>query len=69
MQVEHVEEGLSSKDAFMKYADGRIGECPEEIVDLFFKIVTACLQRHSKRPTSEEVSFIKIVSLLLLTRC
>ena len=46
---------IHDKEEFTKIADGRVGECPEEMLSVFHIVVKECLKTLSKRPRSYEV--------------
>ena len=54
-QVDHLEDELKDPDLFRKCQDEAIAECPQELATFFHGLITRCLSRHSKRPTSVEV--------------
>ena len=64
--MEHFEDQLSPDD-FATIADGRLAEAPAaDMVQVVQAIVLACLQRHSKRPTSSEVTATRNIIILFV---
>ena len=57
LQALHFQDALNENDTsvFEHFADDRIGDPGENVRHLMFIAGKAALQRHSKRPTSDEV--------------
>ena len=59
-QVDHVEDELKCVEKFRSLEDKSIGQCSPELSAFIYSIVTKCLSRHSKRPSSLEVGDIVV---------
>ena len=55
IQTDRVQENLKEVASFGKIACTSIDSPPPYLVQLYFTIVTKCLQKHSVRPQSDEV--------------
>ena len=57
-QVQHLEDNLKGISAFGQAACSTAGELAPYLLQLYFKIVTECLKKHSSHPMIDQVTFM-----------